>query len=149
QSQERWYLRRKDVLCVLTHQVCICVASSLSMVEKTQPSRQHKHRLFLTSLPVTVQLAYWFSEVWGATVALKGGDQTLRYSLDKSTAELLHLSLLPVRQISWVVFVLVAVWLLAVFVARRQYVATLKQNVSQHRLDVEHASAPIPRAGDR
>jgi len=73
----------------------------------------------------------------------------LRYSLDKSTAELLYLPLLPVRQITWVVFVLVAIWLLAVFVARRQYVATLKQNVSQHRLDVEQASAPVPRASDR
>ena len=115
----------------------------------------------------------------GAAVALKGCDQTLRYSLDKSTAELLYLPLpariklqvkwfidtviwrlgdglsglavllfattlhLPARQISWIVLVLVSGWLVAVSVARRQYVATLKESISQHRVDVEEASASV------
>jgi ATP:ADP antiporter, AAA family len=115
----------------------------------------------------------------GAAVALKGCDQTLRYSLDKSTAELLYLPLparikiqvkwfidtviwrlgdglsgltvllfattlhLPARQISWIVMVLVSGWLAAVSVARRQYVATLKESISQHRVDVEQASASV------
>src|SRR5437773_5658287 len=114
-----------------------------------------------------------------AAVALKGCDQTLRYSLDKSTAELLYLPLpvriklqvkwfidtviwrvgdglsglavlifattlhLPARQISWIVLVLVSGWLVAVSVARRQYVATLKESISQHRVDVEQASASV------
>ncbi len=115
----------------------------------------------------------------GSAVALKGGDQTLRYSLDKSTAELLYLPIsarvklqvkwfidtviwrmgdglsglivlifatwlhLPARQMSWVVLVLVGSWLVAASVARRQYVATLRESISQHRLDVEQASAPV------
>src|SRR5438105_11381084 len=115
----------------------------------------------------------------GAAVALKGCDQTLRYSLDKSTAELLYLPLpariklqvkwfidtviwrlgdglsglavllfattlhLPARQISWIVLVLVSGWLVAVSVARRQDVVTLKERISQHRVDVEQASASV------
>jgi ATP:ADP antiporter, AAA family len=115
----------------------------------------------------------------GAAVALKGCDQTLRYSLDKSTAELLYLPLsarikiqvkwfidtvvwrlgdglsglavlifattlhLPARQISWIVLALVTGWLAAVSVARRQYVATLKESINQHRVDVEQASTSV------
>jgi AAA family ATP:ADP antiporter len=115
----------------------------------------------------------------GSAVALKGGDQVLRYSVDKSTAELLYLPIpagvklqvkwfidtviwrlgdglsglmvlifatllhFPPRQISWVVLVLVSGWLVAVSVARREYVATLKESISQHRFDLEQASAPV------
>src|SRR5207249_2654425 len=114
-----------------------------------------------------------------SVVALKACDQTLRYSLDRSTAELLYLPVstrvklqakwfidtviwrlgdglsgltvlifattlhLPARQISWIVLVLVSGWLVAVSVARRQYVATLKESISQHRVDVEQASASV------
>jgi ATP:ADP antiporter, AAA family len=115
----------------------------------------------------------------GSAVALKGFDQTLRYSLDKSTSELLYLPLptrikiqvkwfidtviwrlgdglsgvavlifattlhLPARQMSWIVLALVTGWLAAVSVARRQYVATLKESISQHRVDVEQASTAV------
>jgi ATP:ADP antiporter, AAA family len=115
----------------------------------------------------------------GAAVVLKGCDQTLRYSLDKSTAELLYLPLpariklqvkwfidtviwrmgdglsglavlifattlhLPARQISWIVLALGGCWLAAVSVARRQYVASLKESISQHRVDVEQASTAV------
>jgi AAA family ATP:ADP antiporter len=112
----------------------------------------------------------------GAVVFLKGSDQVLRYSIDKSTVELLYLPLpgavklqtkwfidtviwrmgdglagmtvlifatflhLPARQISWLALILSSGWLLAVWVARRQYVVTLEENISRHRIDVEQAS---------
>ena len=133
-------------------------------------------------LPVTVFLGSAGLLAFGtlaSAVALKGGDQVLRYSVDRSTAELLYLPIpshvklqvkwfidtviwrlgdglsglivvvfatsfhFQARQISAIVLVLVSGWLVAASVARRQYVATLKESISQHRLDVEHASAPV------
>jgi AAA family ATP:ADP antiporter len=133
-------------------------------------------------LPVTVFLGSAGLLVFGtlgAALALKGCDQVLRYSLDKSTTELLYLPLparvklqvkwfidtviwrlgdglagltvlifattlhLPVRQISWIALLLVSGWLVAVSVARRQYVATLKESISQHRVDVEQSSTAV------
>ena len=47
------------------------------------------------------------------------------------------------RQMSWVVLVLLAGWLIAAFVAPRQYVGTLRECIQQHRLDAERASAPV------
>lgn len=115
----------------------------------------------------------------GAAVFLKGNDQVLRYSIDKSTVELLYLPLpnsvklhakwfidtviwrmgdglagitvllfatflhLPPRQISWVAILLVGGWLMAVSVARRQYVVTLEESISRHRIDVEQASTLV------
>jgi HEAT repeat protein len=133
-------------------------------------------------LPVTVFLGSSGLLAFGtlyAAVALKSCDQVLRYSLDKSTAELLYLPLaaqvkiqvkwfidtvvwrlgdglsgltvlifattlhLPARQISWIALVLVSVWLVAVAVVRKEYVATLKESISQHRVDVEQASTSV------
>jgi AAA family ATP:ADP antiporter len=133
-------------------------------------------------LPVTVLLGsagLLVLGTLGSAVALKGCDQVLRYSVDKSTAELLYLPISarvklqvkwfidtviwrmgdglsgviilvfatwlhwPARQISWIVLLLAGGWLMAVSVARRQYVATLRESISQHRLDVEQASAPV------
>ena len=133
-------------------------------------------------LPVTVFLGSAGLLAFGtlaAAVAMKGGDQVLRYSVDKSTAELLYLPIpagvklqvkwfidtviwrlgdglsglavlifatslhWQARQISWIVLLLASGWLMAVSVARRQYVATLKECISQHRFDVEQASAPV------
>ena len=115
----------------------------------------------------------------GSAVALKGCDQTLRYSLDKSTTELLWLPLpakvkmqgkwfidtviwrlgdglsgltvlifvttlhVPARQISWIALLLVSIWLVAVAAARKQYVATLKESISQHRVNVEQAEISV------
>ncbi len=112
-------------------------------------------------------------------IALKGFDQVLRYSLDKSTTELLYLPLparvklqvkwfidtivwrlgdglagltvlifattlhLPARQISWIALLFITGWLVAVAVARRQYVVTLKESVTQHRVDIEQASTSV------
>jgi AAA family ATP:ADP antiporter len=47
------------------------------------------------------------------------------------------------RQISWIVLLLVTGWLAAVSVVRRQYVATLRESITQHRFDVEQASAAV------
>jgi AAA family ATP:ADP antiporter len=47
------------------------------------------------------------------------------------------------RQISWIVLLLVTGWLAAASVVRRQYVATLRESITQHRFDVEQASAPV------
>src|SRR2546425_10783459 len=133
-------------------------------------------------LPVTGLLGSTGLAVFGtlgAAVALKGCDQVLRYSLDKSTTELLYLPLsariklqvkwfidtviwrlgdglagltvlicattlhLPARQLSWIALLLVSGWLVAVAVARRQYVATLKESIGQHRVDVEQTSTSV------
>jgi AAA family ATP:ADP antiporter len=115
----------------------------------------------------------------GAAIALKGCDQVLRYSVDKSTTELLYLPLpawvkmqvkwfidtviwrlgdglaglsvlifatslhMPARQLSWLAILLSGAWLITVSVARRQYVATLKESITQHRVDVEQASTSV------
>ncbi len=50
---------------------------------------------------------------------------------------------LPPRQISWIALLLVTGWLVAVAVARRQYVATLKESIGQHRVDVEQTSMAV------
>jgi len=133
-------------------------------------------------LPVTVFLGSAGLLAFGtlaSAVVLKGGDQVLRYSVDKSTAELLYLPIpagvklqvkwfidtviwrlgdglsglavlifatslhWPARQISWIVLLLAGAWLVAVSITRRQYVATLTDCISQHRFDVEQASAPV------
>ncbi|MBV9625625.1 MAG: HEAT repeat domain-containing protein [Acidobacteria bacterium] len=114
-----------------------------------------------------------------AAVFLKGNDQVLRYSIDKSMVELLYLPLpgsvrlrakwfidtviwrmgdglagitvlifatflhLSARQISWIALLLISGWLVAVAVARRQYVITLEENISRHKVDVEQASALV------
>jgi AAA family ATP:ADP antiporter len=112
----------------------------------------------------------------GAALFLKGGDQVLRYSIDRSAIELLYLPL-PHRvklqakwfidtvvwrlgdglagvvvlifaaqlhwepqQISWIAIPLTVGWLAAVYVSGKQYVAVLKDSISQHRLDAEQAS---------
>jgi len=114
-----------------------------------------------------------------AVVALKGADQVLRYSVDKSTAELLYLPLpsrlkiqvkwfidtviwragdtlagltvlvfatwlhLSAVTLSWVVLGWITCWLVAVFGARREYVLSLKDSVSRHRLELEQLSTPV------
>src|SRR5260370_900096 len=44
------------------------------------------------------------------------------------------------QRMSWIVILLTVVWLGAVFVEGKQYVALLKDSISQHRFDVEQAS---------
>jgi AAA family ATP:ADP antiporter len=131
-------------------------------------------------LPVVVLLGSTALLIFGtvtAVIFLKGGDQILRYSIDRSTTELLYLPL-PQRlklqakwfidtvvwrmgdglagvvvllfagqlhwsaqQLSSVAIVLILAWLVAVFIAGRQYIAVLQDSISQHRLDAEQASS--------
>ena len=114
-----------------------------------------------------------------SALALKGGIQVLRFSLDRSATELLYLPIphglklrakafidtviwrlgdglagltalifatylhVTPRYVSWVAMVIIGVWFVSAAVAGRRYVATLRENISQHRLDVEQASAPV------
>jgi AAA family ATP:ADP antiporter len=134
----------------------------------------------------TVPMALLFGSVgvlvWGtliAAVLLKGSDQVLRYSIDKSSVELLYLPVPPAvklqaksfidtviwrlgdglagvamavvadhlrwsaSRVSWLNIVFILGWLGAAFVARRNYVETLRHSIHQHRLDAERASAPV------
>jgi ATP:ADP antiporter, AAA family len=46
-------------------------------------------------------------------------------------------------QMSAIVVVFVAMWMVAAYVARRQYVENLRESIHQHRVDSERASAPV------
>ena len=133
-------------------------------------------------LPVAVMVGSSGLLIWGtlaSALVLKGSDQVLRYSMDKSAVELLYLPLphsvklrakwfidtviwrlgdglagvtvlilatylhVAARHISWAALFLVGAWFIAVSVAGRHYIAALKESISQHRLDVEQASAPV------
>lgn len=112
-----------------------------------------------------------------AVLFLKGGDQVVRYSLDRSVVELLYLPLphrvrlqakwfidtviwrlgdglaglvvllfaaqlhVSARQLSWIAMLLACGWLVAAYISGQQYVEALKESISQHRFDVEQASA--------
>src|SRR5438132_4569178 len=47
------------------------------------------------------------------------------------------------QRISWVSLVLLGAWIAAAFIARRQYVATLKANIQQVRIQPEQVSVPV------
>ena len=135
--------------------------------------------IMLFVLPLTVLLGSSALLIWGtvaAVVFLKGSDQVLRYSLDKSTVEMLYLPLahrvklqakwfidtvvwrlgdglagvvvmifatylhFAPRQLSVIVLLLIAGWLVAVFVGGRQYLAVLQDSISQHRLSADQVS---------
>ena len=131
-------------------------------------------------LPLTVLLGSSALLIWGTIAAvafLKGSDQVLRYSLDRSTVELLYLPLahrvklqakwfidtviwrlgdglagivvlifatylqFAPQQLSWIVLLLIAGWMTAVFIGGRQYLGVLQESISQHRLSAEQSSA--------
>ncbi len=120
--------------------------------------------------------------LWGtlaAVVMLKGSDQVLRYSVDKSSMELLYLPVDPAVKvqvksfidtviwrlgdglaglavlifatylhwsasgISRVNLVLIPGWIIAAVLARRYYVATLRESIRQHRLDAGQVFTPV------
>ena len=114
-----------------------------------------------------------------AAILLRGSDQVLRYSIDKSSVELLYLPVAPgiklavksfidtvvwrlgdglagvallgvatwgglsAPHVSWVNLVFILGWIVAAFVARREYVETLRDSIRQHRLDAEGLAAPV------
>ncbi|HMD43768.1 MAG TPA: Npt1/Npt2 family nucleotide transporter [Candidatus Acidoferrum sp.] len=137
-------------------------------------------RTMLFVLPLLVFLGSSGLLIWGtlaAVVFLKGSDQVLRYSLDKSAVELLYLPLshrvklqakwfidtviwrlgdglagvivlifatylhFAPRQLSFIVLLLIAGWLAAVFVGGRQYLTVLQELINQRRLGADQASA--------
>jgi ATP:ADP antiporter, AAA family len=130
-------------------------------------------------LPISVMLGSAGLLIWGtllSAILLKGSDQVLRYSLDKSAFELLYLPLphrlklrakwfidtvvvrlgdglagvtvlifatylkVPARQITWIAVLLIGTWLVAVSVTGKQYIAALKESISQHRLNADQVS---------
>ena len=138
--------------------------------------------LGLVAVPIALVASSFGVLIWGTLAAvfvLKGSDQVLRYSLDRSTVELLYLPVTPkvkfqvkpfidtviwrsgdglsgvlvlffatylhlkAPQLSWVTLALLGAWLGAALVARKEYIATLRESVYQHRLDTERASAPV------
>jgi AAA family ATP:ADP antiporter len=158
------------------------VSLLLQLLVTTRCLRKFGIGVLLFVLPVIVlvgSVALLMFGTLAAVVFLKGNDQVLRYSIDKSTVELLYLPLpttvklqakwfidtviwrmgdglagitvlifatflhIPARQISWLALLLVGGWLVAVSVARRQYVATLEENITRHRIDAEQASAMV------
>jgi len=108
-----------------------------------------------------------------SVILLRGADWVWRYSIDKSTVELLYLPLpsrikfqvkgfidtviwrmgtglagltvlffvtylgLTARQMNWVVLVLLGAWLASTWVARKQYLSTLKESIREHRAAAE------------
>jgi AAA family ATP:ADP antiporter len=176
------FLVNKDSLAVFFGNFYFYVAIFsllLQLLLTTRCLRKFGIGALLFVLPLTVLMGsanLLLLGTLGAVVFLKGSDQVLRYSIDKSTVELLYLPLpgavklqtkwfidtviwrmgdglagltvlifatflhLPVRQISWLALLLISAWLVAVWVARRQYVVTLEENISRHRIDVEQAS---------
>ena len=179
------FLVKKDVLAAFLGDFNFyagILSLSFQLLFTTRFLRRFGMGTSLFVLPVTVFLGsagLLVLGTLGAAIALKGCDQVLRYSVDKSTTELLYLPLpariklpvkwfidtviwrlgdglagltvlifatslhLPVRQISWIALLFVGGWLAAVAVARRQYVATLKESITQHQVDVQQASTSV------
>lgn len=158
----------------------ICLATQMLLTSRAL--RRFGLGLTLFVVPVTLLGGTIAVLVWGtllSVIVLKGSDNVLRYSLDKSSVELLYLPLasdlklrvksfidtfiwrlgdglaglalalfadrlrFTARQVGWVNLVLIGGWITAAFVARRQYVATLKDTIQQHRMDTERQSVPV------
>ena len=99
------------------------------------PGQVHPELLYLPlAARVKIQVK-WFID----TVVWRLGDGLSGLAV-LVFATMLHM---PARQISWVVLVLVSVWLVSVAIVRKEYVATLKESISQHRVDVEQASTSV------
>jgi AAA family ATP:ADP antiporter len=131
-------------------------------------------------LPISVMLGSAGLLMWGtllSAILLKGSDQVLRYSLDKSAFELLYLPLphrlklrakwfidtvivrlgdglagvtvlvfatylkVPARQITWIALLVIGSWLVAVSFTGKEYIAALRESISQHRLNADQVSA--------
>jgi AAA family ATP:ADP antiporter len=155
------------------------LAFAFQLLLTTRLLRRFGIGTMLFVLPLTVFLgssALLISGTLAAVAFLKGSDQVLRYSLDRSTVELLYLPLahrvklqakwfidtviwrlgdglagivvlifatylhFAPRQLSWIILLLIAGWMTAVFVGGRQYLRVLEESISQHRLSAEQSS---------
>jgi ATP:ADP antiporter, AAA family len=138
--------------------------------------------LFVVPVALTLgSVAFLVFGSLAAVVFLRGGDQILRYSIDRPTVELLYLPVAPGQtfqaksfidtvvwrlgdglagvtvlvfaamlrwspvQLTWVSLLLLAGWLTAAWVARRQYVLNLRESIRSYRLDAEAAHAGLDR----
>ena len=177
------FLVNKDALAVLFGNFYFyagIVGLLIQLLLTTRLLRRFGIGPVLFILPVIVMSGALALLIWGtlaAAIVLKGGDQTLRYSLDKSAVELLYLPLphslklrakwfidtviwrlgdglagvtvlifatylhVGARQLTWVVLVLVAAWITFVSITGKEYIAALKESLSQHRLTAEQASS--------
>ena len=82
------------------------------------------------------------------TFRVKSFIDTVVYRLGDATGGLMVLLFAAVlgwspSQMSVVGMVLVSAWMVAAFVARRQYVENLRESIHQHRVDYEKASMPV------
>jgi ATP:ADP antiporter, AAA family len=156
------------------------LALTFQFLLTTRLLRRFGLSIMLFILPVSVLIGSGALLIWGsiaAAIFLKGSDQILRYSLDRSSVELLYLPLSPriklqakwfidtviwrfgdglagvvtllfatylhwsPERLSSIAILLLLGWLAAVFVSGRQYVATLKQSLVEHRLTAEQTSS--------
>lgn len=157
-----------------------CLAVQLLMTSRVLRRFGIGPALFV--VPVALLLGSTAVLIFGtlsAALLLRGSDQVLRYSIDKSSVELLYLPVAPgiklavksfidtvvwrmgdglagvallvaatwgglsARHMSWVNLVFILGWIVAAFVARREYVETLRESILRHRLDAERLSAPV------
>ena len=82
------------------------------------------------------------------TFRVKSFIDTVVYRAGDATGGLLVLLFAAVvgwspAQVSIVGIVLVSAWMVAAFVARRQYIENLRESIHQHRVDYERASMPV------
>ncbi len=179
------FIPQKDLLALFFSDfqfvaALICLATQVLLTSRVL--RRFGLGLTLFVVPVALLGGTIAVLAWGtllSVILLKGSDNVLRYSLDKSSVELLYLPLasdlklrvksfidtfiwrlgdglaglalalfadqlrFSPRQVGWVNLLLIGGWIAAAFVARRQYVATLKDTIQQHRMDTERQSVPV------
>src|SRR6266850_1613312 len=177
------FLVNKDALAILFGNFYLyagILGLLFQLLLTTRVLRRFGIGTMLFVLPTAVMVGSAGLLIWGtlaSAIALKGSDQVLRYSLDKSAVELLYLPLphslklrakwfidtviwrlgdglagvtvlifatylhVAARRISWIALLLVGVWFVAVSVGGKQYIAALKESISQHRLTADQASA--------
>jgi AAA family ATP:ADP antiporter len=179
------FLRNKDALALFFgsfyfYAGILCLLFQLLLTGRVL--RRFGIGLGLVAVPIALIASSFGVLIWdtlAAVLVLKGSDQVLRYSLDRSTVELLYLPVTPkvkfqvkpfidtviwrsgdglsgllvlffatylhlkAPQLSWITLALLGAWLGAALVARKEYIATLRESVYQHRLDTERASAPV------
>jgi ATP:ADP antiporter, AAA family len=179
------FLRNKDALALFFgsfyfYAGILCLLIQLLLTGRLL--RRFGIGLGLAAVPIALIASSFGVLIWGTLAAafvLRGSDQVLRYSLDRSTVELLYLPVMPrvkfqvkpfidtvilrlgdglagllvlffatylhlkAPQLSWVSLILLCAWLGAALIARKEYIATLREGVYQHRLDTELTSAPV------
>jgi AAA family ATP:ADP antiporter len=152
------------------------------LVQLLLTSRLLKHvglGVALMVLPISLIFGATGVLIWGtlaAVIFIRGADNVIRYSIDRSTVEMLYLPVptqikmqvkpfidtviwrlgdgfggvivlvfatflaFSPQQLSWLVLLLLLIWVFVVIVAKRHYVHMLSDNIQQYRLDAERTS---------